>query len=118
MTNEKRGDKRWQLDNFLSVFDDETNKLLGHLVDITQGGMRILSDAPIDQGSTLRVWLEILSEKISLSIKVQWNNKIEYSNIYYTGCRFVDPSSEAITKIENFIDYLKTQAPVSEDFFE
>lgn len=50
--NELRQLKRRHLIYYLEVFDQETGKLLGHLVDLTVKGMKLISKAEIAPGQT------------------------------------------------------------------
>lgn len=64
---EKRKLKRRHLIYYLRVFDGNTNILVGHMVDITQEGIRLISEHPvdIDKICTLKMVLpsEILGRK-------------------------------------------------------
>ncbi len=52
---EKRELKRAHLIYYLRVFDRSTDKLMGHLVDITPKGIMLVSEEPIAVGETFRV---------------------------------------------------------------
>lgn len=55
--NEKRMLRRCYLASALEVYDDERDELLGHLVDITSRGFKIVGKQPLARGRNLRVRL-------------------------------------------------------------
>jgi len=48
MEKDGRTLKRRHLIYYLEVYDDETGDLLGHLVDLTTGGIKLISKHPIE----------------------------------------------------------------------
>lgn len=49
--------RRHYLIYYLRVFDRETGAVIGHLVDITEKGIMIIRDAPIEIGTVLKLRL-------------------------------------------------------------
>ncbi len=49
--------RRHYLIYYLRVFDRETGAVIGHLVDITEKGIMIIRDAPIEVGTVLKLRL-------------------------------------------------------------
>lgn len=59
MTGDGRTLKRRHLIYYLEVFDEETGKLLGHLVDITTRGIKLISKEPIECGRSFRMRMQL-----------------------------------------------------------
>ena len=56
---EKRQLKRRHLIYYLRVFDRTTDQLIGYLVDITTGGLKLMSEEPLDINKTLQLRMEL-----------------------------------------------------------
>ncbi len=50
---DKRLKRRWHLILYLRVYERGTGALLGHVVDISVSGMRLIRDEPIETGQTV-----------------------------------------------------------------
>ena len=59
---DRRRHKRRHLIYYLEVFDDATDRLIGHVVDITMKGIMLTSEEPIELNSTLRLRIELPAE--------------------------------------------------------
>jgi len=56
---ELRALKRRHLIYYLEVYDDATGTLLGHLVDITSEGIKLVSKAPIAAGKDFQLRMQL-----------------------------------------------------------
>lgn len=56
---ESRSLERRHLIYYLEIYDDVTGKLLGHLVDITTEGIKLVSKAPIEKGKIFRLRMRL-----------------------------------------------------------
>ena len=61
-SNELRSQKRRHLIYNLEVFDQATGKLLGHLVDLTVNGMKLISKESIAPGQTFSLRMIVPEE--------------------------------------------------------
>ena len=59
MAGELRALKRRHLIYYLEVYDDETGELLGHLVDITTEGVKLVSKTFIEKDKTYRLRMQL-----------------------------------------------------------
>jgi Tfp pilus assembly protein PilZ len=59
---ERRKTKRRYLLYYGRIYDENAQKLLGYLVDITEGGLMLLSDEPYPVGETGHFKLEITDD--------------------------------------------------------
>ena len=109
-SKEQRRLKRWQLVNYLRVFDTKSAELIGHLVDVNQDGIMILSSAPLTCGKQYSLRMERLSNgeftHFELSAIGQWTKPDKDPHLYNTGCTLVDPSNETLESIQSLLDEL------------
>ena len=56
---EKRRLKRWHLIYHLRIYDQQTDSLVGHVVDITTEGLRVVSEWPIPTGRDFQLWMDL-----------------------------------------------------------
>ena len=74
---EQRRLKRWQLVNYLRVFDAVSGELLGHLMDLTEEGIMLLCNQTLPCGQKFQLRMERLSDgefsNIRLTAKSLWS---------------------------------------------
>jgi hypothetical protein len=104
----KRRLKRRHLIYYLRVFDLNNGQLIGHLVDITNEGIMLISEQPLtmDQVYHFKMMLpsEILSKnELTFTALVVWCKKDVNPDFYATGFKLSDISNEDIVVIENLI---------------
>jgi c-di-GMP-binding flagellar brake protein YcgR len=110
---ERRNQERYSLEYFLRIVDRDTESLLGHIIDISLGGMRLISEAPIPTQKDFRLWMEIslesgLQGKIALEARSVWGRKDINPELYDTGFSFIALSAETRSTIENLIRELSS----------
>ena len=110
-SQEQRRLKRWQLVNYLRVFDAKHGHLLGHLVDVNQDGIMILSTEPLVCGKEYQLRMERLSNSefshFELTAIGQWTKVDQDPHLHNTGCLLVNPSKEALTSLQSLMDELR-----------
>ncbi len=57
--NEQRELRRCYLAATMEVYDDERDELIGHLVDMSSRGFKVVGRQPVDRGRRLRVRLKM-----------------------------------------------------------
>ena len=97
MTNETRSLKRRHLVYYLEVYDDDANELLGHLVDLTTSGLKLVSKQriPTNRNYKLRMMLPegYFSQKdLYFEAKSMWSSNDINPDFYDTG--FAAPKLE------------------------
>lgn len=110
MADEPRTLKRRHLVYYLEVYDDETNQLLGHLVDVTTGGLKLVSKEkiPTNRKYKLRMMLPsgYFSRKdIHFEAESKWSSNDINPDFYDTG--FFAPKLEPA--VQNIIHDLVSQ---------
>ena len=91
---ENRKDKRFELKKHLFVFDTKSNRLIGNMIDISEGGFKMISLYKIEKGEEfpLRIALSFTNgEKkvIKVKARVQWCVKDDKHELSSLGCYIV-----------------------------
>jgi hypothetical protein len=107
---EQRRLKRWQLVNYLRVFDAKNGNLVGHLVDINQEGIMILGTHPLAINETMELRMERLSDgvlsNIFLAAQSQWTKVDKDPHFYNTGFKLISPSEDGLSALQALINEL------------
>jgi len=97
--NELRKFKRRHLIYYLEVFDDESGELLGHLVDLTINGLKLVSKEEIPSGKDFRLRM-IMPEQyckdrqVTFAARSMWSSKDVNPDFYATGFSAPDLDQE------------------------
>jgi hypothetical protein len=111
MEKQKRRAARIHLIYYLLVFDRKSDELVGHVVDITTQGMRLMSKAPLKPDTVYHFRMLLPDEMggtkhISFDAKSVWCKDNIFSDFHGTGFKFeniADPDIEIIAAlIEKF----------------
>jgi len=94
---------------YLRVFDEATDAMLGHVADITAQGMMVISERPIPVDTVFKLWMEVPSddqhrERVYIEALAVWSRQDANPDFYDAGFRLIEPSREAIRKINELID--------------
>ena len=111
MDDQPRNLQRRHLIFYLEVYDDATNELLGHLVDLTTKGIKLVSKDAIPNGRTytLRMTLpeDYFEEKIlRFQATSRWCTNAVNPDFYDTGFQVEDLDRETIDIIMKLIHAL------------
>lgn len=103
MKDETRSLKRRHLVYYLEVYDDDANELLGHLVDLTTTGLKLVSKKriPTNRNYKLRMMLPegYFSQKdLYFEAKSMWSSNDINPDFYDTGFAApeLDPAAQNI----------------------
>ena len=110
---EKRKRRRWELVFYLRIFDQSNGTLLGHVIDISEDGLMLLSEVPIQLDKDYDLSLEMPvsddggNEKISFKARSIWQSKDTNPDLVDTGFQLIDPDIESVEAIQDLIDELQ-----------
>ena len=101
MKDETRALKRRHLVYYLEVYDDDANQLLGHLVDLTTSGIKLVSKQriPANRNFRLRMMLPegyFAQKDLYFEAKSMWSANDINPDFYDTG--FAAPTLDAKTQ--------------------
>lgn len=105
MTDETRALKRRHLVYYLEVYDDEANELLGHLVDLTTSGLKLVSKQRIPTKRTYKLRMMLpegyFSQKdLYFEAQSMWSANDINPDFYDTGFAApkLDPAAQNIIR--------------------
>jgi len=106
---ERREHTRRQMTNHLMVLDGNAEQPLGHLADITAGGLKLVSSDPIETNTVYHLRMVLPEEvggsrQLALDARSVWcseNSKVGY---YYVGFQSMNVAPECEATIERLID--------------
>jgi c-di-GMP-binding flagellar brake protein YcgR len=105
---DKRKHRRANLIYYLEIHDQETNKCLGHLVDISLGGLKMISELKTVPGNehNIRIFLpKGASEKsIAMKAKACWSATDINPDYHASGLEFIELSEESTQVIQQLIN--------------
>lgn len=110
---EKRKRRRWELIFYLRVFDEQSGSLLGHVVDIHEAGIMILSETPIELNRDYDLALELPNsdrtgrKKVLLKAHAIWSSADANPDLTDTGFELIDPKKDAVKAIQKLIEELQ-----------
>jgi hypothetical protein len=105
---ERRKVKRRHLIFYLRVFDNETEELIGYVVDITPKGVMVISEKSIEVNKTYLFRMDLPTEigelrQLHFKVKSAWCSNDVNTDFWDTGFQLVDVSPADIKIIENLI---------------
>ena len=111
---ERRRQERFSLECYLKVIEADTETLLGHIVDISLGGMKLIGNSPIAPGQDFRLLLEISlggdnKAKVFVEARSVWTLEDINPGFHNTGFSFLGLSSRAEATINNLIATLSAE---------
>lgn len=118
--SDKRYYRRWQLIFYLRVYERDSASLLGHIIDLSEGGMMVLSDQPIAVEQNFHLWVDAPREtgprqRIELEAHSIWCRPDINPDFYNTGLRFTRLSSYDLRKLRLLIDDFKSGFLATDD---
>lgn len=106
---EKRAYERYSVEFYLSVYDRDAGALIGHVVDISLGGLQILSESPIGGGEQFRFRMDVSlesgrKENVDFEAWRIWQSEDLNPGFYSAGFQFIDLSPGAAQSVRAIID--------------
>lgn len=111
MAEDTRSLKRRHLIFYLEVFDDATGELIGHLVDITTKGVKVVSKEAIPSGRTLTLRMALpegFAEATTLRFQAtsRWSSNDVNPDFYDTGFLVDELDVKAVDVVHDLIQSL------------
>lgn len=105
--NDKRALERMHLVFYLRVFDGMSNRVVGHIVNISHQGMMLISDAPVSVNEKCRLRMRLPTEiadkdELILSATSRWCKQDENPHFYIAGFQIHNLTKE----VSQYIDQL------------
>lgn len=111
---EQRRAVRYQISFYLRIFNKTTNEAIGHVVDMSATGMKILADRPVavDTEYTLFVDLKTATNfkpEVMFSARCVWVREDPMSGAYNCGFHLVNVTEEQQDIINRLIEQFGDQ---------
>lgn len=109
---DRRQYERYSTEFYLSVYEKEKSLPLGQVVDISLGGLQLVSSEPIPVNKHLHLWMDVSMEsgrheKIVFEAVSIWSGEDDDDDdSYNTGFQFINLSTEALASLQGVIDDL------------
>lgn len=104
------------INSLIVVCDRNTDKVIGHLIDISEGGLLILCEAPIEKNTVYQLRMNfssILNHKKTINFdarSVRICNDFDIDS-YFSRFEFINIDSEDINIIKQLIDKFSDNNP-------
>ncbi len=112
-TEEKRKLKRWHLVYYLRLFDTEHEAQMGHVINLTTEGIKVVSQWPVPTGKELQLAMDVPrqsggSRRLTFKAKCLWSHKDpDNPSFHNSGLRLVEADPETAAAIRKLIDQLE-----------
>jgi len=111
MADDGRALKRRHLIYYLEVYDRDTSNLLGHVVDITTKGMKLVSKKPLEVGKNYNLQMLLPEDyfherAIRFEAESLWSTNDVNPDFYDTGFKLSNMNREASDIIVTLINQL------------
>ena len=105
---ERREYERYSANFYLCVYDPLTDCLLGHVIDISIGGIKLLHKEPIPMRESMPIRMEAALESglhstLELAVTAMWTEIDDNADSYNTGFKFLALSLTAQQALNNII---------------
>lgn len=109
MHYDQRQAPRKRLQNFLQIYDAETQELLGRLVDISATGLMLISSEPVPVGRQLRLRVHLPQkvggrQDIELEAISMWSRSTSHTEHHGTGFHFTKMDRDDQTLLEQILN--------------
>jgi hypothetical protein len=106
---ERRRVARRHLIYYLRTWDTDSNRLLGHVVDINAGGFMLISEEPIPVGSEYRLEVRLPNpngdlQTMRFRASCRWSNNDINKSFFDSGFQILEKDSDAIRLIQQMIN--------------
>lgn len=91
----KRTHERNRLTIGLDVVDKTSKAVLGHLANLSEGGMLLIADKPLPPHEVRQVFLKpsdfqpLSAQPVEAEIEIKWTRPDSTQNAYRIGCHFL-----------------------------
>jgi|WetSurMetagenome_2_1015567.scaffolds.fasta_scaffold1005749_1 c-di-GMP-binding flagellar brake protein YcgR len=110
--DERREYERYSVMFYLAVHERGNDAILGQIVDISLGGIRLLSEQPIPVGARLPLVMDVslesgLTGKLPVEAACVWSEEDDNPGFYLAGFQFIDLTEHGTDFVQAIIDELQ-----------
>lgn len=109
---ERREYERHSVMLYLAVYEQGADTALGQIVDISLGGMRLISAQPIDVNVRMHLVIDISLEsgrkgKLAIEATSVWAKEDDNPGLYVSGFQFIGLSQDGKDFVQSIINELQ-----------
>ncbi|MGB2681985.1 MAG: PilZ domain-containing protein [Candidatus Competibacter sp.] len=102
---ERRAYERYSVEFYLCVYNQDDGSLVGHVVDISLGGLQLLSENPVASGEEFRFRMELSlesgrKESINFQARNVWQDEDVNLGSFNVGFEFIHLTPAAQQSLE------------------
>ena len=108
---ERRQYERYSTEFYLCVYEQNGTSPLGQVIDISLGGLQLVSSEPIELKQHFNLVMDVslesgLHEQTRFEAESVWSSEDDNDDLYNTGFQFLNLSSEALQALQRITDEL------------
>lgn len=108
---DRRQYERYSTEFYLCVYKQNQTSLLGQVIDISLGGLQLVSSEPIELKQHFNLLMEVslesgLHEQALFEAESVWSSEDDNDDLYNTGFQFKNLSFETLQALQRITDEL------------
>lgn len=108
---ERRQYERYSTEFYLCVYEQNKTAPLGQVIDISLGGLQLISSEPIELKQHFNLVMDVslesgLHEQAQFEAETVWSSEDDNDDLYNTGFQFLNLSSEALQALQRITNEL------------
>ncbi|NJM13282.1 MAG: PilZ domain-containing protein [Synechococcaceae cyanobacterium SM1_2_3] len=108
---ERRQYERYSTEFYLCVYEQNRTSPLGQVIDISLGGLQLVSSEPIELKQHFNLVMDVslesgLHEQTQFEAETVWSSEDDNDDLYNTGFQFLNLSSEALQALQRITNEL------------
>ena len=101
---------------YLRVFDGMSDRVIGHIADISSAGLMLISDKPVEVNENYRLRLKLPAElgekeEILINATSRWCKPDLNPDFYITGFQLYDLSKELEAHLQKLVEEFSFEVP-------
>ncbi len=109
---DRRHQKRKNVSYSLDVYDDESGKLLGKLVDFSRCGLRLLTEDPLETGAMFLLRIDLPKsganpQAVRIKARSVWLEQDFSSNAFNSGFSIEEMSKKTFEAVDKLVHHSK-----------
>ncbi len=113
MTKDRRKSDRRRIAYFMRVYDRETDKFVGNLVDLSDNGLMLIREKPVEPDTKIKMKIGLPRKKeghdrITFDARCLWCRRNIHTDFFDTGFKLQNMSAEKSETITRLVsEYLR-----------
>lgn len=105
---DRRKAERLSLVKYLRVYDRQSDVFLGHMVDVSESGLQLVSEKPLPSWKFIRLGVEIVSDRLEVDGRTAWCQEDTYLDSYHIGIKILAKKPSSNKKLKCLLRVLRS----------